>query len=545
VHCPAQKGHRPVKREALMIVVVLLVVGIAVAFRMPRLGVRPMHADEAVQAARFRNLWQQGRYVYDPDEFHGPTLMYATYPSVWLSGVTRFADTTKSTYRAVPVVFGCMLVLLILTLGGPLGRSAAIWAALLVAVSPAMVFYSRYYIHETLLVFFTLAAIACAWRYVQWPRLRWAAATGVCIGLMQATKETATIAYLGAGLAVAATGTWSFLGGRFVRSDEGSAQAVVPANRLARRRFWLHGTVALLLAVAVSGILLSSFLTNPRGLLDGILTYLPWLHRAGGASPHVHPWYFYVHRLGWWRLEGGRPWSEALIGVLGAIGLVVGMRRREGGAGDLQVGFTRWLGCYTLAVTGLYSVIPYKTPWCLLQFWIGWVLLAGIGAAAMVQRRRSSTVRVIVTAVLLCGAGDLGWQAYQESFRMPADVRNPYVYAQTSPGAEKLANQLNQLALASADGADTQIQVIWHDAYYWPLPWYLRRWENAEFWTDMPPDPHAPIIVASPQYDAQLTARLGRDYLMTDYYQLRPRVLVQLWVRFELWEAHLKRLGRI
>jgi predicted membrane-bound mannosyltransferase len=40
-----------------------------------------------------------------------------------------------------------------------LGRAETLWAALYLAISPAMVFYSRYYIHEMLLVFFTAVLV--------------------------------------------------------------------------------------------------------------------------------------------------------------------------------------------------------------------------------------------------------------------------------------------------------------------------------------------------------------------------------------------------
>ena len=93
--------------------VLLLLILAALAIRLPRLDVRPMHADEAVQASRFRQLWWGDGYRYDPHEYHGPTLNYLTLPAVWLTRPASFADTTEETYRAVPVVFGAGLILLL------------------------------------------------------------------------------------------------------------------------------------------------------------------------------------------------------------------------------------------------------------------------------------------------------------------------------------------------------------------------------------------------------------------------------------------------
>ena len=49
--------------------------------------------------------------------------------------------------------------------------------------------------------------------------------------------------------------------------------------------------------------------------------------------------------------------------------------------------FVRFLALYTFALAAAYSLIAYKTPWCLLSFWHGMILLAGVGAAWLVRRR--------------------------------------------------------------------------------------------------------------------------------------------------------------
>lgn len=65
------------------------------------------------------------------------------------------------------------------------------------------------------------------------------------------------------------------------------------------------------------------------------------------------------------------------------------------------------------------------------------------------------------------------------------------------------------------------------------------------YWTDLPADPSAALIIASPAFDEALTAQLGASHLMTGYYGLRPNVLAQLWVREDVWMAHLRRSGRL
>ena len=189
---------RPFQEKAPRVLAAVLVVAIAAgafAFRVPRLEQRPMHTDEAVHAAKVGILLETGAYTYDPLEYHGPTIYYAALPFIWVSGARTLAETSEWQFRIVPVVFGVGLVLLLLLVLDGLGPWEAVCAAILTAISPAMVFYSRYYIQEIPLVFFTFCAIAAGWRHMHSKRMGWALLCGLSLGLMLATKETAVIAY--------------------------------------------------------------------------------------------------------------------------------------------------------------------------------------------------------------------------------------------------------------------------------------------------------------------------------------------------------------
>src|SRR5438045_6743509 len=86
----------------------------ALALRVPRLDVRPLHNDEAVNAVKVSELWQEGGYAYDPDEYHGPILHYATLPFLWLSGARNPDELEDATLRLAPVTFGAGLILLLM-----------------------------------------------------------------------------------------------------------------------------------------------------------------------------------------------------------------------------------------------------------------------------------------------------------------------------------------------------------------------------------------------------------------------------------------------
>ena len=74
----------------------LAVIALALALRLPQLRLRPMHNDEAVNAMKFRALWMENNYKYDPNEFHGPTLPYFTLPAALLNDTHDFNEFTEA-----------------------------------------------------------------------------------------------------------------------------------------------------------------------------------------------------------------------------------------------------------------------------------------------------------------------------------------------------------------------------------------------------------------------------------------------------------------
>ena len=478
-----------------------------------------MHGDEAVHAVKFGELLDRGVYRYDPFEFHGPTLYYFTLPSVWLSGARNFAQTREPAYRFVPAVFGVGLVLLLWLVINGLGGAEAAWAGALTAVSPAMVFYSRYYIQETLLVFFTFAVIAAGWRYARGKSLGWALAAGAGVGLMHATKETCVIAWVSMLGGLALGSAWS-------RWRDGAAWDFRSALS------WRHVAAAAAVAVLVSGLFFSSFLSNPKGALDSILAYVNYFRRSGGAGLHDHPWHFYLQMLIFARYGPGPWWSEGLIVLLAAAGLVAALRRN--GVPRSSASFARFLVFYTVLMTILYSAIPYKTPWCMLSFLHGMILLAGIGAAAILRRLPGRRLKIAAGALLAAGVAHLAAQAWRANFVYYADTRNPYVYAHPVNDVVRLAQRVEDIARVDPQGRAMLVRVITPD--YWPLPWLLRRFSRVGYWPEIPEEPDAPVIITSPDLQPALDKRLRGAYHV-EYFGLRPEVLLLAYVRTDLWGA--------
>ena len=173
----------------------IAIVSVAVLLRLYALDLKPLHHDEGVNGLFMTQLVRPPyTYRYDPAEYHGPTLYYLTKPVVLGIGLTTFA------IRVVPAVCGIAIVVLAFGLRRWIGALGALTAAALLAVSPGAVYFARYFIHETPLVFFTLAAVVAAWQYSLRRRGIYLILVSACAALMFATKETAIIS---AGVAMA------------------------------------------------------------------------------------------------------------------------------------------------------------------------------------------------------------------------------------------------------------------------------------------------------------------------------------------------------
>ncbi len=514
-------------------VLVLAATILALGLRLPRLQERPMHGDEAVHADKFGKLLEQGVYTYDPDEYHGPTLNYLTLIPARLTGATNLVQVTETTLRIVPVFFGVCLIVLLLLVARPLGTGATVYAAVLTAISPAMVFYSRYYIQEMLLVCFTFGAIVSGYRYAQSKKAAWVLLTGVFLGLMHATKETCVIAFGSMVLALLLV--------LLIQRQKGSLRAAVKSVRLS------HFAGGLVAGAIVSALFHSSFLTNPAGILDSIRTYTTYLNRAGGNALHIHPWYYYLEMLLCFRYGQGPLWTEALIVGLAAVGSIAAMTSKRVPSTDGQL--VRFIAFYTVIMTVAYSAVPYKTPWCLLGFLHGMILLAGFGAAVLVRLVPNVLPRLIILCLLFEASVHLTWQAYLGSYRYYADSRNPYVYAHPTPEVFTVVQKIQEYAGDQEDGRNLPIEVICPGDDYWPLPWYLRAFKQVSWRNRVVDDGNAaPLIIASPEVEGALTTKLytliplekRQMYLFLFdepyYVWLRPGVKLSGFVRKDLWD---------
>lgn len=514
------------KNRAVFTALFFLIVLAAIVVRGARLDLRPMHHDEANQAVKFGLLLERGEYTYDPKDHHGPTLYYFALPLAWISSGASFETLSETTLRLLPVLFGVGILLLLFVFKDGLGKTDKIFAGIIYAFSPVMVFFSRFFIQEMLLLFFMVGALASGWRYYRKPSSSWAVVTGILIGLMYATKETCVILF---GAMAGALILVFFTGGRdFEKRDEG------------RRFSFRHLMLFMGAAAAIAFVFYSSFFENLQGPIDSLLAYQNYFMRAGSEGIHSHPWTYYLHMLAFFRSQPGPYWSEFFIIALALIGGAAGFLANQNKSKSILL--NRFILFFTLISLAVYSAISYKTPWNLLPFHFGFILLSGMGAAFLIGLGKRLWIKAAVVLLLLLGMIHLGIQCYRTNFVYYADPRNPYVYSQTTNDFLNLVERVQDLSSIHPEERGMFIKVVASPTEYWPLPWYLRGFNRVGYWEDVKSAfkyPEAPILISAMDYAEEIEFRLG-DRFVKEYFGLRPGVLLSLYIDKDLWDKFIQ-----
>lgn len=374
---------------------------VAAFLRLYDLEIKPFHHDEGVNGFFLTNLIRQGEYRYDPTNYHGPTLYYFSLPFAQLFGLKTWA------VRLVPVLFGVATVWLVLCLRRYVGAIAALAAAALVVFSPGAVFFSRYFIHEMIFVATALGAVVSLLYFYDTARTRYLMLGSASLALHFATKETHFITFGVIALAALVAWGWAaYMRGRVHpfaprgtadtdASGGGFSMSELIERLGGRDRALTTLFGALALFALISAVFYSSFFTNWKGVSDSLEALKVWTKTGTGEIQqpiHIHPWHKYVS----WLLA-----EEAPTLILGAIGSALALW-----AGRNR--FAIFSGAWGFGALAAYSLVPYKTPWLVLNFTIPMAIAAGYGVQSLYVKARRATDAdrfVIASLLLIVAAG--------------------------------------------------------------------------------------------------------------------------------------------
>lgn len=556
----------------------VLVLAAAIFFRFYDLWLKPFHHDEGVNGFFLLNLVRQGVYKYDPSNYHGPTLYFFAQASSYLFGLNDFA------VRFVPALFGVLIVLMILSLRRFLGTAGALAAAWFIALSPGMVYISRYFIHEMHFVFFTFAAAVCIVKFIEREtasKTAIAAIAGlllVCLlpGTLNfaniiggASEETRVVARVG--FFVLECGIVFLLVRSLTNWNNGkpiylllAAASVALAFATKETAFISFGTML----IAVLCVAVWRKLVQPNDLDRREPTELSFKNFASafGNSQsavvlillcavlfvYVGALFFssfFTYNAGingafeayaFWTKTGGKDhtqngvfaylkWAfliEAALIWLAALGALISILKAKHK-------FAMFAALWAFGLFAAYSIIPYKTPWLAVNFLMPMGLSAGYAINELAVSRYN-LLRAAAIILTIIGSAALGYQSVELNFVKYDDNSKPYIYAHTVRDVFALTKEIERVAEKSGAGKTAKIIVAARD--YWSLPWYLRDYKGAAFYGEIYPASTAEMVIGSASEAPELQQEYGAHYIHTKTFTLRPGVELMLYVRRDLVE---------
>lgn len=507
----------------------MAVIFFALFLRTYNLDNRPLHVDEAVHAVKFGELLEEGYYKYDPIEYHGPTLNYFTLLTTKFFGIDNFSDLNEKVIRLVPAIISVMFVFFIILILKQFDKKLVHIIVILLSISPIFIFYGRYYIQETLLVSFTYLFLILIFNHLKDGKTNSIVLAGIFAGLIFATKETSIIIF---GTAV---GTFILM----ILFDRSLKEKISVSFN--------HSILFVVSAMIVSVVFYSSFFSNWQGVLDSIKTFTNYFSKAASNSYHIHPWYYYIKLL----LFSNNSliiFSELFLFLFSVIGIVYSFTKKTSN----QI-FFRFISIFSLSQFLVYSIIPYKTPWLALNFWIGFIILAAFGIIQTYSLIKNQQLKIIFSVFILLGISWNLWQSYVVNFKYPFQPQNPFTYSQAEFDVVELSEIVTKIADKRKAGEKILINVTSPNDDYWPLPWYLRRFENIAWYSKVDTSIyHFPIIISVPEYEEEIVNILytkpppGKKNLyvpLFDHYlELRPGVELRGYVQKDVLDLYNRSL---
>jgi hypothetical protein len=177
------------RKDLLFLVGALLVIVLALAFRVTRLDVPNDNYDEGVYLESLLLMHDGYLPFRDIVATQGPLHLYLAYPAYALGGHTLTAARLGAVTGSMLGVFGVVIAGSVLV-----GRVAGLVAGLIFALSPTYLTVSRQALPEPAAIGLVAIAVACAGVARRTCQQRWRLAAGVLLGLACLIKPTVAVA---------------------------------------------------------------------------------------------------------------------------------------------------------------------------------------------------------------------------------------------------------------------------------------------------------------------------------------------------------------
>ncbi len=166
--------------EAAILVAIVVV---AAVLRFWDLGTRAVHHDESLHGYYSWFMAEGGGFIHNP-------LLHGTVQFIATNFVFRLFGASDTTLRLLPALLGTIVVALpYLLYRHRIGTLGALIASGLLAISPGILYFSRFARNDIYMVLITLVLFWTMWAYMDTRRLRYLVIASAALAIGFATKE--------------------------------------------------------------------------------------------------------------------------------------------------------------------------------------------------------------------------------------------------------------------------------------------------------------------------------------------------------------------
>lgn len=571
--------EEPQKNDISWLVSCIAITAVGTFLRFYGLSWRALHHDEGVNGHFLTTLFRDGVYKYDPANYHGPTLYYISLFFTKVFGLETLP------IRWSVAVWGVLIVVLAFFLRRYIGRVGSLAAALFLALSPGMVFISRYFIHEIFFVFLGLGLVIALCFFIEQQKPGPGAIIWMALLLLVCFFPTTlniaasvaggnpTLFWVIAGAIFAFESTLIFMLIRMILGwNEGRPIYLFLASACISLMFATKETAFITLGtmliaciciwiwpkfyqdaksvgpefqssqLSVANFKLAFGAGNDRLLLlvgtaaifiyVGVLFFSSFFSYPEGVSKAFEAYSIWAKTGSKDHTQNGTwaylQWAKELelpLLIMSAIGTAFASFKPRSK-------FAMFAGLWGLGLFLAYTLIPYKTPWIAISFLLPMCIAAGWAVNEFVSLK-SEPARNVGLLLSAAAVVVMAYQTCDLNFVRYDDEDMAYVYAHTNRQFLELVREIEVVAEKSGQGKNAKIQIVTPD--YWPLVWYLKDYPQALFHGKIAPAERAEMVIAkTPDQDADMIRRYSNEYDVAGTYVLRPGVELKLLVRKDL-----------
>jgi uncharacterized protein (TIGR03663 family) len=451
----------------------LFVFSIALLLRFWQLDLKLLHHDEAIHSWFSYELLTTGAWVYDPS-YHGPFLYYVTAGMFYVFGDSDLVA------RILPSLFGALLIPLAYCIYriGYIDKKQTLFAAILLAVSPDMVYFSRFLRHDIFMLFFTFLLLVAILYYFEYGKTRYAIIAAVAMAGGLCCKEEMPIIIL----IFASFFIYAVWRGNFKLPKDWKYDCILGVFIV----FAIMSVMYSAFGFHIETLIGQNFALNTTGWYKAVehWTAMHNQQRLGG------PWFYYIPLFLLYELP------IFILGIIGTLQFLIkgfdvslllrrlrnhikyrGSEMPTSELANLSLMqlktpkpeysksdyFFRFCIYWMILIMAFYAIVGEKVPWLIIPQLLPMCFIA-------VYKLNWQKMAVIFSGCIF-----LILMTWHVAF-IPADINEPIVQVQNS---EDLRDVMRLI--------DASDHVVVASKNYWPLPWYYRgdRWNKIKFYGDL------------------------------------------------------------